>query len=68
MDAFLYFLGRLVWVARAWVKKLRYNFYLKKYETIYIKNVLPQKNIKKIKNVCNTKFNLIRIRILIPIC
>ena len=49
MDAFLYFLGRLVWVARAWVKKLRYNFYLKKYETIYIKNVLPQKSIKKNK-------------------
>ena len=52
MGAFLYFLGRLVWVARAWVKKLRYNFYLKKYETIYIKNVLPQKNIKNKNKKC----------------
>ena len=39
------------------VKKLRLNFYLKKYERIYIKNILPQKKLY-IKNTCHTKFIL----------
>ena len=39
------------------VKKLRLNFYLKKYERVYIKNILPQKKLY-IKNAYHTKFIL----------
>ena len=49
------------------VKKLRLNFYLKKYKRIYIKNILPQKKIVH-KKCMSYKIYLIRTRLLISIC
>ena len=49
------------------VKKLRLNFYLKKYERVYIKKYSTPKKIIH-KKCISYKVYLIRIRLLISIC
>ena len=49
------------------VKKLRLNFYLKKYERIYIKKYSSSKKFIH-KNYMSYKVYLIHIRLLISIC